>query len=84
MEGGLSEGIFQFLLNKRPIGASHGLPTQAFKPVKHHSPPLPTGGPRSDTTHPTAYICVTPSLGRRCFRVDANDPFGLSLLETGI
>jgi hypothetical protein len=42
MEGSLSEKSFHFSLNKQPIGASHGLPTQAFKPVKHHNHSLPT------------------------------------------
>jgi hypothetical protein len=84
MEGSLSEMSFHSFLNKRPIGASHGLPTQAFKPVKHHNFPLPTGKSRRRTTHDAAYICVSPSLDKRCFRVDANYPFGLSLLETGI
>jgi hypothetical protein len=84
MEGGLSEKNFHSFLNKRPIGASHGLPTQAFKLVKHHNFPLPTGKSRRSTTHCAAYIRVSPSLDERCFGVDANDPFGLSLLGTDI
>jgi len=84
MEGSLSEKSFQISLNKRPIGASHGLPTQAFKPVKHHSLLLPTRRPRGSTIHCPAFICVNPSLGRKCVRVDANYAFGLSLLETDI
>jgi hypothetical protein len=84
MEGSLSEKDFHLSLNKRPIGASHGLPTLAFKLVKHHNPPLPTGRSRRRNTHAAASICVNPSLGRRCLRVDANYPFGRSFLETSI
>jgi hypothetical protein len=71
MEGSLSEKSFHFSLNKRPIGASHGLPTQAFKLVKHHNHSLPTEWSRRRTTHDAAYICVSPSMDRRSFGVDA-------------
>jgi hypothetical protein len=65
MEGSLSNDYLNHS-NKRPIGASHGLLTQAFKPVKHHNHPLPTGWSRQLTIQVAAYICRTLTREEKC------------------
>jgi hypothetical protein len=62
--------------NNVPIGASHGLLTREFNPLKHHRLGLPTPSPRRRTTHDAAFICASPSLGSGQVTMDARGPVG--------